>query len=176
MVNNLRASVSQETVALRGQLDSIKQRLESAEETRKMQSSQIQKLLLDKIELQGDSISQRERMLARERDFTALKRNAASGGSDAGAALAEMEEQLRSAHAEVVDLQEKLEKARTFIRQQDALAREKYTALNVRSFSLPDVPDGSDACNPRLKARILRRRQSTRARSDNWKRSWKGLL
>lgn len=138
IVNELRASVSNETTALQSQIASVKSQLSSAEETRKMQSSQIQKLLLDKIELQGDSIGQRERMLAREREFTLLKQSATANGNssdDSLQLLSEMEEQLKAAHQEVVELQEKLEKARTFIKQQDALAREKYMALGVSRVS-----------------------------------------
>ncbi len=65
---SLRASVGIEKEALTKQVDSIKAQLSDAELKNQMQLSQINSLLMDKANLQTDSIEQRERAIQREKD------------------------------------------------------------------------------------------------------------
>lgn len=64
----LRASVSTEKEALEAELAASKGEIAKLKETGTMQMSQINTLLMDKVSLQSDGLTQRERLLARERD------------------------------------------------------------------------------------------------------------
>lgn len=66
---SLRESVNEDKAEMGADLKKIKNQLKEANDKSKMQLEQINFLLLEKVNLQGDSIDVRERMLARERDF-----------------------------------------------------------------------------------------------------------
>ena len=70
MLASLRASVSQENQGLTLETRQLKEQLVAAAETSRAQDRTINQLLLDKIDLQSDSIGQRERMLERERHMS----------------------------------------------------------------------------------------------------------
>lgn len=70
MLASLRASVSQENQGLTLETRRLEEQLVAAAETSRAQDRTINKLLLDKIDLQSDSIGQRERMLERERHMS----------------------------------------------------------------------------------------------------------
>ena len=70
MLASLRASVSQENQGLTLETRQLKEQLVAAAETSHAQDRTINQLLLDKIDLQSDSIGQRERMLERERHMS----------------------------------------------------------------------------------------------------------
>jgi len=74
---SLRESVNEDKAELEADLKKIKDQLQDASDKNRMQIEQINALLLEKVNLQGDSIDVRERMLARERDFRYV-RNACS--------------------------------------------------------------------------------------------------
>jgi hypothetical protein len=66
---SLRESVNEDKVEMEVDLKKIKNQLKEANDKNKMQLEQINTLLLEKVNLQGDSIDVRERMLSRERDM-----------------------------------------------------------------------------------------------------------
>jgi len=66
---SLRESVNEDKIEMEADLKKIKNQLKDANDKSKMQLEQINALLLEKVNLQGDSIDVREKMLARERDF-----------------------------------------------------------------------------------------------------------
>lgn len=66
---SLRESVNEDKAEMEADIKKIKSQLKEANDKSKMQLEQINALLLEKVNLQGDSIDTRERMLARERDF-----------------------------------------------------------------------------------------------------------
>lgn len=66
---SLRESVNEDKAEMEIDLKKIKDQLKEVNDKNKMQLEQINALLLEKVNLQGDSIDTRERMLARERDF-----------------------------------------------------------------------------------------------------------
>lgn len=66
---SLRASVSVEKDAISTELDKVKGSLKLAEDRAKAHREEVNKLLMEKIELQGEGINQREKMLEREREF-----------------------------------------------------------------------------------------------------------
>lgn len=66
---SLRESVNEDKVEIEADLKKIRNQLKEANDKNKMQLEQINTLLLERVNLQGDSIDVRERMLARERDL-----------------------------------------------------------------------------------------------------------
>ena len=66
---SLRESVNEDKAEMEADLKKIKNQLKEANDKNKMQLGQINTLLLEKVNLQGDSIDVRERMLVRERDL-----------------------------------------------------------------------------------------------------------
>lgn len=66
---SLRESVNEDKIVMEADLKKIKNQLKEANDKNRMQLEQINTLLLEKVNLQGDSIGVRERMLARERDL-----------------------------------------------------------------------------------------------------------
>ena len=66
---SLRESVNEDKAEMEADIKKIRGQLKEASDKNKMQLEQINSLLLEKVNLQGDSIDTRERMLARERDF-----------------------------------------------------------------------------------------------------------
>lgn len=66
---SLRESVNEDKAEMETDLKKIKNQLREANDKNRMQLEQINGLLLEKVNLQGDSIDVREKMLARERDF-----------------------------------------------------------------------------------------------------------
>ena len=66
---SLRESVNEDKVGLEADIERLKTQLRDAQDKNKMQLEQINGLLFEKVSLQGEGIDQRERMIARERDF-----------------------------------------------------------------------------------------------------------
>lgn len=66
---SLRESVNEDKVEMEADIKKIKNQLKEANDKNKMQLEQINTLLLEKVNLQGDGIDVRERMLSRERDL-----------------------------------------------------------------------------------------------------------
>ena len=66
---SLRESVNEDKAEIEADLKKIKNQLREANDKNRMHIEQINILLLEKVNLQGDGIDVRERMLARERDL-----------------------------------------------------------------------------------------------------------
>jgi protein HOOK3 len=66
---SLRESVNEDKAGLETDIGRLKTQLKEAQDKNKMQLEQVNALLLEKVNLQGEGIDVRERMLARERDF-----------------------------------------------------------------------------------------------------------
>lgn len=69
ILTSLRESVNEEKADLESDVEKLQNRLKEAQDKDRMQIEQINTLLMDKVSLQNDSISQREKMLERERNF-----------------------------------------------------------------------------------------------------------
>ncbi|KAK4697173.1 autophagy-related protein 11, partial [Phenoliferia sp. Uapishka_3] len=68
ILKSLRASVSLEKEALTKEVEKLRSATQAADDKAKMQMSQINSLLMEKVSLQSDGIGQREKMLQRECD------------------------------------------------------------------------------------------------------------
>lgn len=122
----LRSEVNKEKASLESQVSALKADLASAQDESRGLSAKIQTLLMDKITLMEGGVSDREAALQREREVGELR------SSLAGKKLPpEAEEMLVRLSAQVKELQskgeageEKMRKAKAFIRQQDKLLQE----------------------------------------------------
>ena len=139
---SLRESVNEDKAELEVDLKKIKDQLKDANDKNKMQIEQINGLLLEKVNLQGDSIDVREKMLARERDFRYVRNAGFYGGSDpdylfsdlkrviAGKDLPEdVKSQLVALHEEVGMLKEQYKES------QDRLSKAKAVCTNLSRVS-----------------------------------------
>jgi len=111
-----------------------------------MQLEQVNALLLEKISMQSEGLGQRERMLEREREFGDLKTSFA--GKDLPE---EVKTRLLGLHEENIQLkeqiktaQEKLNRAKQFIKDQDKLFREEHGKNAVSSGVCSDVSSSND--------------------------------
>lgn len=66
----LRESVNEDKTGLEGEVTKLQSQIQELKEKNKMQLEQVNTLLMEKVSLQSDGLTQRERMLERERDFT----------------------------------------------------------------------------------------------------------
>ncbi|GAA6064121.1 hypothetical protein JCM10212_004968 [Sporobolomyces blumeae] len=130
VLHSLRASVSLEKDALAADLDRTKSALTRAEAELKGKQEQMERLLLDKIDLQGDGISQREKMLEREREFGSSQ----SASQAEKAKMAELQTENATLQGQIDEMQEKLQKAKAFIKSQDKLFREAHVAEQHGNF------------------------------------------
>ncbi|GBE82526.1 predicted protein [Sparassis crispa] len=124
---NLRESVNEDKAGLQTEVERLLSQVKELSDKNKMQLEQINGLLLEKVGLQSEGIDQRDRMLQRERAIGDLK--ASISGKDVPE---DIKARLLSLHEENVSLkeqyktaQEKLVKAKAFIKQQDKLFKEE---------------------------------------------------
>ncbi|KAI0698470.1 hypothetical protein BC835DRAFT_654069 [Cytidiella melzeri] len=92
-----------------------------------MQLEQINALLFEKVNLQSEGLDQRDRMLQRERDIGDLRASLSGKDipEDIKARLLKMHEDNVHLQEQFKTAQEKLIKARAFIKQQDKLFKEE---------------------------------------------------
>lgn len=69
ILSSLRESVNEDKAALELDLDRLKKQNKELSDKNRMQLEQVNNLLLEKVNLQSEGISQREKLLLRERDF-----------------------------------------------------------------------------------------------------------
>ncbi|KAK0210396.1 HOOK-domain-containing protein [Desarmillaria ectypa] len=126
----LRDSVNEDKVALEADVERLQKQNKELADKNRMQLEQVNALLLEKVTLQSEGIGQREKMLQRERDFGDLR--ASLSGKDLPD---DIKSRLLALHEENVALkesfktsQEKLQKARQFIKEQDRLFKEEHAS------------------------------------------------
>ncbi|CDO69034.1 hypothetical protein BN946_scf184834.g41 [Trametes cinnabarina] len=138
----LRESVNEDKAELEAEVERLRAQIKELSDKNKMQLEQINGLLLEKVNLQSEGIDQRERMLQRER---AIGRPRDLRASMSGRDLPEdIKQRMLALHEENVSLreqyktaQEKLLKAKAFIKQQDKLFKEEHAK------SIGGVPAGA---------------------------------
>ena len=143
---SLRESVNEDKAEIEADLKKIKNQLKDANDKNKMQLEQINVLLLEKVNLQGDSIDVREKMLARERDFRCVSNSCPCGSSDsdtrfsdlkrviAGKDLPEdVKSQLIALHEEVGMLKEQYKES------QDKLSKAKAVCTTLPKDLFPPL-------------------------------------
>ncbi|EJF62459.1 HOOK-domain-containing protein [Dichomitus squalens LYAD-421 SS1] len=128
ILKTLRESVNEDKAELEAELDRLRTQVKELSDKNKMQLEQINGLLLEKVNLQSEGIDQRDRMLQRERAIGDLR--ASLSGKDVPE---DIKQRMLALHEENVSLkeqyktaQEKLVKAKAFIKQQDKLFKEEH--------------------------------------------------
>ncbi|GAA5856523.1 hypothetical protein JCM8547_008784 [Rhodosporidiobolus lusitaniae] len=136
ILRELRASVSVEKDKLVHEVDRLNKTLGDAEEKSKAQAEQVNKLLLEKISLQSDSIGSRERELEREREHGDLKASLSSKALSPAdqARFDKLEQENEGFKAQVADMQDKLQRAKVFIKEQDKRLRGAEAAASSGNF------------------------------------------
>jgi protein HOOK3 len=178
ILNSLRESVNEDKVQLEEEGQRLQKQIRDLSDKNKMQLEQVNALLLEKISMQSDGLGQRERMLEREREFTDLKTSFA--GKDLPE---EVKTRLLGLHEENVQLkeqiktaQEKLNRAKQFIKDQDKLFREEHGKNAITSevcsntFSMNDML----MMTFRSLALSMRMRKQCAHRSKSWKKKYCG--
>jgi len=152
ILSSLRESVNDDKVALEEEVNRLKQQLREASEKNKMQLEQINSLLLEKVNLQSEGIGQREKMLQRERDFGDLRASISGKGvpEDVKSRILGLHEDNVQLKEQLKTVQDKLSKARAFIKSQDKLFKEEQAKLRGMS------PSGAlEETDSRTQVRIL---------------------
>lgn len=153
MIEEVRAEVNVEKAELERTMKQLQEDKASKEEQIRMQLSQINTLLMEKVDLQNDSIEQRDGALQRELEMGDLRSNA-QGKADK-VLIEKSEEQIKT-------LQEKLQKARTFIRQQDKMIKDAANAKAKRQIAPEElVKRAKDLENENKSLRLEQRLIST---------------
>jgi protein HOOK3 len=120
---SLRSTVSQEKAELEGEIKTLQQDLRSAQELEKSMGSQIQGLLMDKISLMEGEAAGRAEGLAREPSLSAAEQE-------------RLDAKNKELKVRLSDLEDKMRKAKTFIRQQDKLLQEARKGAAIQNGGL----------------------------------------
>ncbi|KAM6500725.1 HOOK domain containing protein [Amanita muscaria] len=126
----LRESVNEDKVALEADIERLKKLNRELNDKNRMQLEQVNSLLFEKVNLQSEGIGQREKMLLRERDWGDLQ-SSVSGKElpkDVKSRMLELHEENVTLKEANKSYQEKLLKARQFIKQQDKLFKDQHAA------------------------------------------------
>ncbi|CAE6460999.1 unnamed protein product [Rhizoctonia solani] len=123
----LRESVNEDKAAMESEMGHLKIQITELKDKNKMQLEQVNTLLMEKVSLQNEGIGQREKMLERERHFGDLR--ASLGGKElpeeARAKFLALHEETVQLKEQLKTVQEKYQKARAFIKDQDKLFKEQ---------------------------------------------------
>ncbi|PWN51410.1 hypothetical protein IE53DRAFT_51456 [Violaceomyces palustris] len=127
ILHSLRASVDVEKNELEAALKKVRLELGKAEEQNRMYMAQVNSLLMEKVDLQTEGIGQREEALRRERNLGELRASLAGKAlpKEAEEMIANLQASTLSSEAQLKALQEKFQKAKLFIKQQDKMIKER---------------------------------------------------
>ncbi|KAA1478772.1 HOOK-domain-containing protein [Dentipellis sp. KUC8613] len=143
---SLRESVNEDKSGLEAEAQRLTDQIKELNDKNKMQLEQINGLLFEKVNLQSEGIGQREKMLQRERDIGDLR--VSISGKDMPEDVKQRVLQLHEDNVIVKEqlktTQEKLLKARAFIKSQDKLFKEEQAKLGLTaSQGTYDEAEGS---------------------------------
>ncbi|KAI0316800.1 HOOK-domain-containing protein [Amylostereum chailletii] len=140
----LRESVNEDKIGLEAEILRVKEQVKDLGDKNKMQLEQINGLLLEKVNLQSEGIGQREKMLQRERDFGELRASLSGKDvpEDVKARILRMHEESVQLKEQLKTAQDKLVKARAFIKSQDKLFKEEQAKSGVSFNGTFDDTDG----------------------------------
>ncbi|OAX41580.1 HOOK-domain-containing protein [Rhizopogon vinicolor AM-OR11-026] len=142
---SLRESLNEDKAGMEADINRLKNQIKELSDKNKMQLEQVNALLLEKVNLQSDGIGQREKMLQRERDFGDMRASLSGKDmpEDIKARLLTMHEDNVVVKEALKTAQDKLAKARQFIKSQDKLFKEEQAKLAGRSTSSFEEAEGS---------------------------------
>ncbi|EPT01820.1 hypothetical protein FOMPIDRAFT_146747 [Fomitopsis schrenkii] len=129
----LRESVNEDKAEMESEIKELRDQIKELSDKNRMQLEQVNGLLLEKVSLQSEGIDQRDRMLQRERAIGDLR--ASLSGKDVPE---DIKSRLLALHEENIQYkeqlkttQDKLLKARTFIKEQDKLFKEEHAKKGI---------------------------------------------
>lgn len=145
ILSSLRESLNEDKAGMEAEMNRLKNQIKELSEKNKMQLEQVNALLLEKVNLQSDGIGQREKMLQRERVFGDLRASLSGKDvpEDIKARLLTLHEDNVVVKEQLKTAQDKLAKARQFIKSQDKLFKEEQAKLGGRSTSSFEEAEGS---------------------------------
>ncbi|KAF8919521.1 hypothetical protein CPB85DRAFT_812129 [Mucidula mucida] len=129
----LRESVNEDKAGLETDLTRLQKQNKELSEKNRMQLEQVNALLLEKVNLQSEGIGQREKMLQRERDFGDLRASLNGKGvpEDVKAKMLGLHEENVMLKESYKTAQDKLQKAKQFIKSQDKLFKEEQATKGI---------------------------------------------
>ncbi|THH31768.1 hypothetical protein EUX98_g2425 [Antrodiella citrinella] len=161
----LRESVNEDKAGLETEVQRLLDQIKDLSDKNKMQLEQVNGLLLEKVNMQSDGLDQRDRMLQRERDIGDLR--ASLSGKDPE----DIKARMLKLHEEHIMLQEthkttqdKLTKARAFIKSQDKLFKEEAAKKAVLSGG--GLEDGDSKIHEEEVARYKRELAAVRMQAQ----------
>ncbi|KAL4074574.1 HOOK protein-domain-containing protein [Scleroderma yunnanense] len=142
---SLRESVNEDKAGLEAEAERLKKQIKELTEKNRMQLEHVNTLLLEKVNLQSEGIGQRERMLQRERDFGDLRASISGRDvpEDIKARLLALHEESQNVKEQLKTTQEKLAKAKQFIKSQDKLFKEEQAKLASMSSNNSEDGEGN---------------------------------
>lgn len=142
---SLRESLKEDKAGMEADMNRLKNQIRELNEKNKMLLEQVNGLLLEKANLQSDGIGQRDKMIQRERIFGDLRASVSGKDvpEDVKARLLALHEDNVVIKEQLKTAQDKLAKARQFIKSQDKLFKEEQAKLGGRSTSSFEEAEGS---------------------------------
>ncbi|GAA5881465.1 hypothetical protein JCM3774_005091 [Rhodotorula dairenensis] len=147
----LRASVSSEKVTLEGRVGELQRALREAEGKARVQLEQVNRLLSEKVDLQGDGLAVRDRAIEREEELRTARAALASHKANA--------DRLAALEREKSDLLDKVQKMKDFIKQQD----KEFRAVQAQAKQPATNGDQTDLQEQLAKLQAEVSRQKARA-------------
>ncbi|SPC63362.1 related to Hook protein [Ustilago sp. UG-2017b] len=131
ILHSLRASMEGDKDELEADVKKLKSELASASEQNRMYMAQVNALLMEKVDLQAEGIGQRDEALKRERTLGELKTRlkGKSLPKEVEDMVASLQNDAMSSSHDLKALQERFSKAKTFIKQQDKMIKEKDRSI-----------------------------------------------
>nr|XP_031860001.1 uncharacterized protein CI109_004608 [Kwoniella shandongensis]KAA5527073.1 hypothetical protein CI109_004608 [Kwoniella shandongensis] len=167
-ISALRSSIQSDVQALEANVRDLKEQIGVLKDKDRQHL-----LLMDKVDLQSSGINQRERALEKEKEFSELRTQLAAKGvpPEAQQHVVDLHEDNTQLTKEVKELDEKLEKAKAFIRDQDAMFKADHaksgTGASARTFEAEII---------KLKEQLEKTRQSSSAIEKRYKQEQQLML
>ncbi|KAE8271061.1 hypothetical protein A4X09_0g1297 [Tilletia walkeri] len=127
ILRTLRASVEVEKQDLDKLVTKLRDELRTAEDRNTMFMAQVNGLLMEKVDLQSEGITQREEALRRERNLGELRLSLAGKAlpKEAEDFIAQMQINQQATDKQLQSVQDKFDKAKALIEQQDWIIKDK---------------------------------------------------
>ncbi|KZT44172.1 hypothetical protein SISSUDRAFT_340018 [Sistotremastrum suecicum HHB10207 ss-3] len=153
ILSTLRESVSEDKAGLESEVAKLRSSVKDLNDKNRMQLEQINKMLMEKVNLQSESIGQKEKMLERERDFSDLRASVSGRDlpEDIKARLYSQQEMITELKEQYKSATERLVKAKAFIKNQDQLFKAD-AAAKMSSSSAVASQEVVDQYNAQINA------------------------
>ncbi|KAN0062801.1 hypothetical protein ACQY0O_004621 [Thecaphora frezii] len=161
ILHSLRASVEVEKSELASHIKRLQTELKSAQEQNQMSMAQVNSLLMEKVDLQSEGIGQREEALKRERALGELRVKLSGKGlpKEVEEMVASLQTETLNSQRDLKMVQERLGKAKVFIRQQDRMLKEKEKEVATAAAAAASRGGGTGEGGARQEVERLKKEQ-----------------